>query len=28
VEELNNFYMPKAPRFAAYIYKGRAKNPS
>lgn len=27
VEELNNLYMPKAPRFAAYIYKGRARKP-
>lgn len=25
ITELENFYMPKAPRFAAYIYKGRAR---
>ncbi len=28
ITELENFYMPKAPKFAGYIYKGRARHPA
>lgn len=28
ITELENLYMPKAPRFAGYIYKGRAQRPA
>ncbi|MGC8118943.1 class I SAM-dependent methyltransferase [Marinobacter sp. VGCF2001] len=27
IQELDNLYMPNAPRIAGYIYKGRATNP-
>lgn len=28
VDELENLYIPKSPKFAAYIYKGRAHKPA